>query len=126
IDKVRCGGFGMKGVLKLDQASFEFRGRTRRSCRDGESEQNAGEGGMDPGMMQGQPKQYAQDAVWNSVPDSAAVQEEQQKKDCGGEADGVQADLVGVEEGDHENGAQIIGDGQGGQKDDQAWGNPPG
>ena len=94
------GHFGVEGMGGRDDA-----------------DDDAGQGGMDAGLEHGQPDAAGQDHVHREVPHSYPLQDIGGGDHDPGEAEPSPSQSAAVEDGDDDDGPDVVDDGQGQQKD---------
>ena len=92
------------------------------ACGDCAGEQHPGNAGVNAGRVHGTPEQQSAKQIWPQGlhPFAVHVQQSADKHGRGAERDPV--DVGGVEERDHEDGADVVDDGQRGEKDAESGG----
>jgi len=122
---------GLIGSAEVCQARLRRREELRladaRAGGHGEREQHPGDGGVHVRLEHEHPEHHAKQRIRDSPPCPGTVEreerEEREEHQTGAD-EGRPADRTRVEERDHEHGAQVIGNGQRGEKDAQGWRRP--
>jgi hypothetical protein len=85
--------------------------------RHGHGDEDAGDRRVHAGAEEQQPHRHADDRVDRGGAHPTAVRRDQQGQEDGGRAEVGPVQRVGVEDRDHQHGAEVVGDGQGGEED---------
>ena len=83
-----------------------------RPCRRQQPERHAGEGGVNAGLVDGEPQEQPEDDVDRHRPHAEALGHEQRPRWQQRDGQPAETEVVGVEDGDHDDGADVVGDRQ--------------
>ena len=104
----------------LEQVIHPTRGAVmvvERAGGDDQAEDHAGERGVDAGLPEGEPEEDAADRVGAEVPHADPLEQQQEGDRADHPGQPFEANAFAVEDGDDQDAADVIGDGQGEQED---------
>ena len=91
--------------------------------RDSQGREHPGQGGVYPGLQHGEPHDDADQEIGQGFAHADAIQGNQQHEGQAGHGQPVRGDLLGVEDGDDQDGAEVVDDGQAHQEGQHRLGN---
>jgi hypothetical protein len=109
-------GRQVEGVQEADHLGQQGARVGRAARGDGQRQQHAGDGRVDARFQKCQPQADAQQRVGQGGIDARPVEAHQGQQKERGDPQAGPGDRGGVEDGDHHNRAQVVGDGQGGEE----------